>query len=136
MKRDLHDWRSKLDVQVKGYRSELGELKNTLHSEVDQLRTVSTPLPPSPLSPLTPLPSFPPNAPPLGRQPLQSVPPRGPFLSNLSWVGSPLSPGTHSEASPQEFQDLRKTLREQLETTASLAAVDDAPPPQQQDAGN
>lgn len=50
LKRDLHDWRSKLDVQVKGYRSELGELKNTLHSEVDQLRTVRAPLPPSPYS--------------------------------------------------------------------------------------
>ena len=54
LKRDLHDWRSKLDVQVKGYRSELGELKNTLHSEVDQLRTVRAPRPPPPLPPPPP----------------------------------------------------------------------------------
>ena len=38
LKKDLHDWRSKLDDQVKNYRSELGDLKQTLHSEVDQLR--------------------------------------------------------------------------------------------------
>jgi|AntAceMinimDraft_5_1070358.scaffolds.fasta_scaffold229070_1 hypothetical protein len=32
------DWRFKLDNQVKSYRSELGDLRKTLNSEVSQLR--------------------------------------------------------------------------------------------------
>eukprot|EP00873_Tetraselmis_striata_P018413 jgi/Tetstr1/438677/TSEL_027227.t1 len=39
LKKELSDWRMKLDAQVKTYRSELGELRTTLNDEVDQLRT-------------------------------------------------------------------------------------------------
>jgi hypothetical protein len=38
LKRDLQDWRFKLDNQVKSYRSELGDLRKTLNTEVGQLR--------------------------------------------------------------------------------------------------
>lgn len=38
LKRDLQEWRFKLDNQVKSYRSELGDLRKTLNSEVTQLR--------------------------------------------------------------------------------------------------
>jgi len=38
LKRDLQDWRFKLDNQVKSYRSELGDLRKTLNTEVSQLR--------------------------------------------------------------------------------------------------
>ena len=38
LKRDLQDWRFKLDTQVKSYRSELGDLRKTLNTEVTQLR--------------------------------------------------------------------------------------------------
>ena len=36
---DLQDWRTKLDNQVKTYRTELGDLRTTLNQEVEQLRT-------------------------------------------------------------------------------------------------
>ena len=38
LKRDLQDWRFKLDNQVKSYRSELGDLRKTLNTEVGSLR--------------------------------------------------------------------------------------------------
>ncbi|KAL6185964.1 hypothetical protein ACLB2K_042086 [Fragaria x ananassa] len=41
LKKDLQTWRSKLDSQVKVYRDELSELKQSLNTEVEQLRSVS-----------------------------------------------------------------------------------------------
>ncbi|XP_031496530.1 uncharacterized protein LOC116261801 isoform X2 [Nymphaea colorata] len=39
LKKDLQDWRSKLDTQVKTYREELTDLKKTLIVEVEQLKS-------------------------------------------------------------------------------------------------
>ncbi|XP_024360150.1 uncharacterized protein [Physcomitrium patens] len=38
LKKDLENWRAKLDTQVKSYREELGGLRCALNLEVDQLR--------------------------------------------------------------------------------------------------
>ncbi|GAB2213660.1 hypothetical protein Droror1_Dr00017972 [Drosera rotundifolia] len=39
LKQDLHNWKSKLDAQVKIYRDELSEVKKSLNDEVEQLRS-------------------------------------------------------------------------------------------------
>lgn len=39
LKKELQDWRTKLDGQVKSYRSEIADLRKTLNSEVESLRT-------------------------------------------------------------------------------------------------
>lgn len=39
LKRDLQDWRTTLDQQVKNYRTELGDLRKTLNAEIESLRT-------------------------------------------------------------------------------------------------
>ena len=52
LKRDLQDWRFKLDNQVKSYRSELGDLRKTLNTEVSQLRNeFQVRVPPTPTFP-------------------------------------------------------------------------------------
>mmetsp|Transcript_8612 Transcript_8612/g.23153 ORF Transcript_8612/g.23153 Transcript_8612/m.23153 type:complete len:127 (+) Transcript_8612:141-521(+) len=38
LKKELGDWRSKLDVQVKTYRNEITDLRQTLNGEVEALR--------------------------------------------------------------------------------------------------
>ena len=38
LKTELHDWRYKMDNQVKNYKGELASLKETLSSEVQALR--------------------------------------------------------------------------------------------------
>eukprot|EP01026_Neomeris_dumetosa_P066158 TRINITY_DN638_c0_g1_i3.p2 TRINITY_DN638_c0_g1~~TRINITY_DN638_c0_g1_i3.p2 ORF type:complete len:130 (-),score=32.00 TRINITY_DN638_c0_g1_i3:247-636(-) len=38
LKKDLTDWRGKLDEQVKAYREELGGLRKSLNDEVESLR--------------------------------------------------------------------------------------------------
>ncbi|KAK6138916.1 hypothetical protein DH2020_027331 [Rehmannia glutinosa] len=40
LKQDLQNWRMKLDTQVMVYRDELSELKKSLNTEVEQLRTL------------------------------------------------------------------------------------------------
>lgn len=39
LKKELQDWRGKLENQVKTYRTELGDLKKNLNSEVEGLRS-------------------------------------------------------------------------------------------------
>jgi len=39
LKKELSDWRQKLDAQVKTYKNELGDLRSTLNQEVEQLRS-------------------------------------------------------------------------------------------------
>eukprot|EP01024_Parvocaulis_polyphysoides_P007037 TRINITY_DN12129_c0_g1_i2.p3 TRINITY_DN12129_c0_g1~~TRINITY_DN12129_c0_g1_i2.p3 ORF type:complete len:125 (-),score=18.09 TRINITY_DN12129_c0_g1_i2:337-711(-) len=39
LKKDLTDWRGRLDEQVKAYREELGTLRKSLNDEVENLRS-------------------------------------------------------------------------------------------------
>lgn len=39
LRKELQDWRVKLDTQVKSYRNEVSDLRVTLNTEVDSLRT-------------------------------------------------------------------------------------------------